>query len=102
MSPDQVLAYKKYHDIVIIDTISKTNQFDMMLLSWQKRRTETSLVFQDSKRIAQIQITYTLKAFNKINSRKYFIDSRYNKSTRQLFLARCLKKNDQYFFLAKY
>ncbi|CAB4481899.1 unnamed protein product [Rhizophagus irregularis] len=33
MSPDQVNAYGKYHDIVIIDTTSRTNQFDMILMS---------------------------------------------------------------------
>ncbi|GBC40947.2 protein FAR1-RELATED SEQUENCE 5-like [Rhizophagus irregularis DAOM 181602=DAOM 197198] len=32
MSPDQVNAYGKYHDIVIIDTTSRTNQFDMILM----------------------------------------------------------------------
>ena len=32
MSPDQVDAYGKYHDIVIVDTTSKTNQFDMILM----------------------------------------------------------------------
>ena len=32
MSPDQINAYEKYHDIVIIDTTSRTNQFDMMLM----------------------------------------------------------------------
>ncbi len=32
MSPDQINAYERYKDIVIIDTISKTNQFDMMLM----------------------------------------------------------------------
>jgi hypothetical protein len=32
MLPDQVNAYKRYHDIVIVDTTSKTNQFDMMLM----------------------------------------------------------------------
>ncbi|EXX64583.1 hypothetical protein RirG_141350 [Rhizophagus irregularis DAOM 197198w] len=32
MSPDQVNAYERYHDIVIIDTTSKTNQFDMILI----------------------------------------------------------------------
>ncbi|CAB4481523.1 unnamed protein product [Rhizophagus irregularis] len=32
MSPDQVNAYGRYHDIVIIDTTSKTNQFDMLLM----------------------------------------------------------------------
>jgi hypothetical protein len=32
MSPDQVNVYERYHDIVIVDTISKTNQFDMMLM----------------------------------------------------------------------
>jgi hypothetical protein len=32
MSPDQVNAYERYHDIVIVDTTSKTNQFDMMLM----------------------------------------------------------------------
>src|SRR4051794_10445679 len=28
MSPDQVNSYRRYHDIVIIDTTSKINQFD--------------------------------------------------------------------------
>lgn len=32
MSPDQVNAYERYHDIVIVDTTSKTNQFDMILM----------------------------------------------------------------------
>ena len=32
MSPNQVNSYGKYHDIVIIDTTSKTNQFDMILM----------------------------------------------------------------------
>ncbi|EXX72169.1 hypothetical protein RirG_071800 [Rhizophagus irregularis DAOM 197198w] len=32
MSSDQVNAYGKYHDIVIIDTTSRTNQFDMILM----------------------------------------------------------------------
>ncbi|GES75259.1 hypothetical protein GLOIN_2v1476734 [Rhizophagus clarus] len=32
MSPDQINAYGKYNDIVIIDTTSKTNQFDMILM----------------------------------------------------------------------
>ena len=32
MSPDQVNAYNKYRDVVIVDTISKTNQFDMILM----------------------------------------------------------------------
>ncbi|PKB95215.1 hypothetical protein RhiirA5_437129 [Rhizophagus irregularis] len=32
MSPDQVNAYGKYHDIVIIDTTLRTNQFDMILM----------------------------------------------------------------------
>ncbi|EXX56200.1 hypothetical protein RirG_218330 [Rhizophagus irregularis DAOM 197198w] len=32
MSPDQVNAYERYHDIVIVDTMSKTNQFDMILM----------------------------------------------------------------------
>src|ERR1700722_5487450 len=32
MSPNQIDAYGKYHDIVIVDTTSKTNQFDMILM----------------------------------------------------------------------
>src|ERR1043165_4879607 len=32
MSPDQINAYERYHDVVIVDTTSKTNQFDMMLM----------------------------------------------------------------------
>ncbi|CAB4418907.1 unnamed protein product [Rhizophagus irregularis] len=32
MFPDQVNAYGRYHDIVIIDTTSKTNQFNMLLM----------------------------------------------------------------------
>src|SRR6266498_3234255 len=32
MSPNQVNSYGRYHDIVIIDTTSKTNQFDMILM----------------------------------------------------------------------
>jgi hypothetical protein len=32
MSPDQVNAYGRYQDILIMDTTSKTNQFDMMLM----------------------------------------------------------------------
>jgi hypothetical protein len=33
MSPaDQVNSYERYHDIVIINTTSKTNQFDMILI----------------------------------------------------------------------
>ena len=32
MSPDQVNSYERYCDIVIIDTTSKTNQFDMILM----------------------------------------------------------------------
>jgi len=32
MSPDQISAYEKYHDIVIIDITSKINQFDMILM----------------------------------------------------------------------
>jgi len=32
ISPNQINAYKRYHDVVIIDTTSKTNQFDMMLM----------------------------------------------------------------------
>ena len=32
MSPDQVNSYERYHDIVIVDTTSKTNQFDMILM----------------------------------------------------------------------
>ena len=32
MSPDQINAYERYHDIIIIDTTSKTNQFDMILM----------------------------------------------------------------------
>ena len=32
MSPDQINTYGRYKDIVIVDTTSKTNQFDMMLM----------------------------------------------------------------------
>ena len=32
MSTNQINAYEKYNDIVIVDTTSKTNQFDMMLM----------------------------------------------------------------------
>ena len=32
MSSDQVNAYERYHDIVVVDTTSKTNQFDMILM----------------------------------------------------------------------
>ena len=32
MSPDQINAYERYQDIVIVDTTSKTNQFDMILM----------------------------------------------------------------------
>jgi len=32
MSPNQIDAYGRYQDIVIVDTTSKTNQFDMMLM----------------------------------------------------------------------
>src|SRR6266542_188247 len=32
MSPNQVNAYERYHDIVVVDMTSKTNQFDMMLM----------------------------------------------------------------------
>ena len=32
MFPDQIQAYGKYHDVVIIDSTSQTNQFDMILL----------------------------------------------------------------------
>ncbi|CAB4405904.1 unnamed protein product [Rhizophagus irregularis] len=32
MSPNQINAYERYHDIVIVDTTSKTNQFDMILM----------------------------------------------------------------------
>ena len=32
MSPDQINIYERYKDIVIVDTTSKTNQFDMMLM----------------------------------------------------------------------
>ena len=32
MSPNQINAYEGYHDVVIIDTTSKTNQFDMILM----------------------------------------------------------------------
>src|SRR5436305_403856 len=32
MSSNQVDSYERYRNIVIIDTTSKTNQFDMMLL----------------------------------------------------------------------
>ena len=32
MSPDQVNVYNKYQNVVIVDTISKTNQFDMILM----------------------------------------------------------------------
>ncbi|PKY42847.1 hypothetical protein RhiirA4_507429 [Rhizophagus irregularis] len=32
MSPDQIDAYEKYQDIIIVDTTSKTNQFDMILM----------------------------------------------------------------------
>jgi len=32
MSSNQINAYERYHDVVIIDTTSKTNQFDMMLM----------------------------------------------------------------------
>ena len=32
MLSDQINAYRKYHNIVIIDTTSKTNQFDMILM----------------------------------------------------------------------
>lgn len=32
MSPDQVNAYGRYKDVVIVDTTSKTNQFDMILM----------------------------------------------------------------------
>jgi len=31
MSPAQVCAYEKFHDVIVIDTTSKTNQFDMIL-----------------------------------------------------------------------
>ncbi|PKY27711.1 hypothetical protein RhiirB3_443531 [Rhizophagus irregularis] len=32
MLPDQVNVYEKYYNIVIVDMISKTNQFDMILM----------------------------------------------------------------------
>ncbi len=32
MSPDQISTYGKYHDIVIVNTTFKTNQFDMILM----------------------------------------------------------------------
>ena len=32
MSPNQVDAYERYKDIIIVDTTSKTNQFDMILM----------------------------------------------------------------------
>ena len=32
MFSDQVNAYERYHDIVVVDMTSKTNQFDMMLM----------------------------------------------------------------------
>ncbi|GBB95305.1 hypothetical protein RclHR1_25090002 [Rhizophagus clarus] len=32
MAPDQIIAYERYHDVVIVDTTSRTNQFDMILL----------------------------------------------------------------------
>ena len=32
MFPNQINAYGKYHDIIIVDTILKTNQFDMILI----------------------------------------------------------------------
>jgi len=32
MLPDQINAYRRYKDIVIVDITSKTNQFDMMLM----------------------------------------------------------------------
>ena len=32
MFPDQVNVYNKYRDVVIVDTTSKTNQFDMILI----------------------------------------------------------------------
>src|SRR6185437_14721200 len=32
MARNQISAYNQYHDIVIVDTISKTNQFDMILM----------------------------------------------------------------------
>ncbi|CAB4384793.1 unnamed protein product [Rhizophagus irregularis] len=32
MFPDQIIAYKRYHDVVIVNTISRTNQSDMILL----------------------------------------------------------------------
>lgn len=30
MAPDQINAYERYHDVVIVNTTSKTNQFDMI------------------------------------------------------------------------
>ncbi|GBC52446.2 protein FAR1-RELATED SEQUENCE 5-like [Rhizophagus irregularis DAOM 181602=DAOM 197198] len=32
MSPEQIRFYERYHDVVIIDSTSQTNQFDMILL----------------------------------------------------------------------
>ncbi len=32
ISPDQINAYGRYKDIIIVNTTSKTNQFDMMLI----------------------------------------------------------------------
>jgi hypothetical protein len=32
MAPDQIIAYERYHDVVIVDTTSRTNQFDMILM----------------------------------------------------------------------
>ncbi|EXX77343.1 hypothetical protein RirG_024610 [Rhizophagus irregularis DAOM 197198w] len=32
MAPNQIIAYEKYHDVVIVDTTSRTNQFDMILM----------------------------------------------------------------------
>ncbi len=31
-SSNQIYAYRKYHNIVIVNTISKINQFDMILM----------------------------------------------------------------------
>ncbi|CAB4473070.1 unnamed protein product [Rhizophagus irregularis] len=32
IASDQIIAYERYHDVIIVDTISRTNQFDMILM----------------------------------------------------------------------